>query len=365
MDSSGQGEPWSVEQPLDQGRKEALARGVGRASGTDCVRYRLLRAARRDPLWLSQDEVWQLVRMALYHPLGVPPRPHATEEERRAREQTAGRAIDRVLAAMEPHMADDTQGFHEWFWGRNNSLVKQVAQQRRAPGGELDRDVVRRALLDQGWQAYQYVASCLRVTLGLFRRLPPAPLTRGENRLFERVHLRQPYFGDLPPLMLAERFPLLYPILEEVWTAPDNREAVAVMHRLPNYYEEMAPDRRAADRLGKERGAGTVSKGQVAVNVPLASPAGEDSETRHGADVSEGQLPARSREGASALADLAEGVRADRGIACACPFPQWVLRSNDQGAVKASVTLHCDGCHVEDTFEIGLARLRELALSDN
>ena len=69
---------------------------------------------------------------------------------------------DRVFSAIWPHLDDDTVMFNDWFWGRHNSFVKQIAQQKKGPGGELDPEVVERYLLQKGWEAYEYVGHCGR-----------------------------------------------------------------------------------------------------------------------------------------------------------------------------------------------------------
>jgi hypothetical protein len=245
-----EGKTWKLDRLLDEGRAEAQEQGVSRPSGMDCVRYGLLRAARRDPLRPQAGEVPGLIRMALYE----------SPSGRKADPETTGRVIERALEAVRPHLADGTNAFDRWFRGAKNSFVDQIAKRQQAPGGKLMPAVVRQVLSDQGWLAYQHVADCVHTALYLFRRLHPVPLSEAEGRAFERVHLKQDYFGGLPSLMLAERFPQLWSILTDVWEEVDNREAVAVMHRLLYYYSEMASTRRVADRLAKARKAGTRNK---------------------------------------------------------------------------------------------------------
>jgi hypothetical protein len=343
QDARGEGRPWSLDGMLDRGRKAARAQGLLNPRGVDCVRNGLLVAARRNPLWLAPDQVPPLIKMALYDPAGLPrPGPEAPAE-----------IIRRALDAMESHMRDHQAAFDRWFWGRNNSFVKQLAQQKRAPGGAMDRALVRRALLEQGWLAYQQVADCVDAMLDHFRGLLPEPLNAFENRLFERVHRKQPCFGGLPSLMLAERFPLLYPILEEVWAESNNQEAVAVMHRLLQYYEEMAPRRREGDRRAHGKRAGALHGDRTPVEVPL-SPDG---------DVEEGLHRPACRTSLSDLEDLAEALCRDLGITCGCDNPRWILERDEDGDIQDRVrlTLYCQNCPAREGVVVPLARLRELA----
>jgi hypothetical protein len=340
-DAQGEGKPWSLDDLLDRGRREARAQGILTPRGVDCVRNGLLAAARRNPLRLPPDQVPPLVKMALYDPAGLP-KPRAEEQ---------AEVVRRARDAMRPNRSDSQAAFGRWFWGPKNSFVKQVARQRRAPGGVMDDDLVRRALLEQGWLAYRQVGDCVDAMLDHFRRLLPGPLDDFETRRFERVHLRQPCFGGLPSLMLAERFPLLYPILEDVWVQPDNREAVAVMHRLLHYYEEMAPRRREEDRRAHSKRAGAPDGGAVPVEVPLSRDENE-----------EGRYRPPCRASLSVLEVLAEKLRRDRGIACGCADPRWTLERDDE-EIQASVRLrlYCQGCFTPKEVEVPLARLKELA----
>ena len=244
--SSGQGRPWTLDHLLDEGRREAHGQGFAKPDRKQCVRYGFLRAARLNPLHIQPNEVPALMRMALY----VSPEGETVDDK------TVGQVVERALEAIESHLADEMDHFSRWLQGRKNSFIGQIAKRKLASGGALKRSVTRRVLFDQGWLAYQHVADCVHTTLYLFRRLLSSPLNDCENRAFERLHLKQDYFGGLPALMLAERFLQLQPILNNVWEDKDNSEAVAIMHRLLDYYSEMAAARRPVDRVAKARKKG-------------------------------------------------------------------------------------------------------------
>jgi hypothetical protein len=342
LDGSGPGKPWSLDKLLNEGWKEANSSGVARPNQRDCIRFGFLRAARLNPLFASDPEVPGLIRTALFDSTDSPAGGRTVEEM----------VLERALEAMGSHMGDSTEDFNEWCWGPNNTFVSQLAQRKSAPGGAMERGVVRQALLDQGWEAYRYVADCVHTMLFLFRRLLPVPLDDAENRLFERMHLKQPFFGELTSLMLAERFPQLYPVLEDVWTKPDNREHVAVMHRLLSYYGTMAPQRRAADRLGKTRKAGTKYKNQTGVEVELPPPEVQPDSEVQAATSSKWEVTSE---------DIADLLRAEQSITCGCSCPRWDIRSDNIGEDEVVITLFCKACSFETSLVTSLLHLRHLA----
>jgi hypothetical protein len=313
---------------------------VIRPSGSDCVRFGLLRAARLNPLYIQPDEVPALVRMALYDsPLGEKVDP-----------TTANQVVQRAQEALELHLADETNDFDRWFNGSHNSFNGQIAKRKRAPGGKLKRDVVHKGLFEQGWRAYQYVADCVHTAFYLFRQLLPVPLNVLENRVFERMYLKQKYFGDLPSLMLTERFPQLQPILTNVWEDEDNTEAVAIMHRLLEYYAEMAPERRSADRRTQSRKKGTQRKEHITVDVELPTDELIENKTRM----------TTPNKGLNVLEDLADKLRLAKGISCGCKNPDWGMRSNGIDGEEAKVTLHCRTCSFENSCCVSLTTLRRM-----
>src|SRR5262249_23928344 len=137
---------------------EALEQGLPDPTEQDCVQYGLLRAARLDPLEVREEEVPGLIRQALYESIPVDALPNSSSNGRTHDPRDA--VIERSLEALERHLGDKTK-FDAWFSGPKNSFVRQVAQQKQAPGGQMERDLVRRVLQDLGWDAYRYVGDCL------------------------------------------------------------------------------------------------------------------------------------------------------------------------------------------------------------
>jgi hypothetical protein len=204
-----------------------------------------------------------------------------------------------------------------WFSGPKNSFVRQIAQQKRAASGALDREVVRRMLLDLAWKAYTYTADALHTLMWVFQQLIPESLAGPERSRFERRFLKQPCLGQLPFFLLFERFPFLKGVWWTIEEGPDDREAVATLHRLLAYYGEMASARREKDRTVQARRAHGY-KGECSLDPEF------DPESR--GEAAESQL----------FIELADRVRSEWGVRCGCPEPNWedrVVEWNEERAV--------------------------------
>jgi hypothetical protein len=329
LNDQGQGERWGVGRLLTEGWEEAREQGVQQPTEADCVHYGLVRAARMNPLRLRDEEVPSLIRMALYKAAELPASldPAVLEV-----------VVDRVLQAVNRHLGDKSAKFDLWFSGPHSSLVPQIANKKFAPGGVLDRNVVRRALLELGWDSYRYVADCVHTMMWVFQRLLPEPLTVAERRFFEQVYLMQPHFGQMPFILLAERFPFLKGILWQIWKGPGDPNAVPIMNRLLFYYGEIAAARRAADRQVKAKRAGQGETGKLTIECPLhpqihlpakpGVPTSPDDPDGAEAVAEGGPLdPEFDQPEKSAVPELwdalAERIRELRGVRCDCVLPKW------------------------------------------
>src|SRR5262249_15410822 len=212
------------------------------------------RAARNCPLHASDDEVRPLYRQALYA-LILPGGDKNWKSKGPGGHDLRELVLERFLAALDRHWGDDYDRYDNWLSGPNSNFELQIAQQKGARGGPLDRQIVRRVLQDLGWEAYPYVAGCLEAIMHVFHRLLPEPLTASEMRRFERMHFKQPYFGDLPFILFAQRFPFLDSILAQIWEEGPDPGNLGVLYRLLAYYGEMAVKRRETDRIMKARRA--------------------------------------------------------------------------------------------------------------
>ena len=244
LDAEGKGERFSVTRLTDTGRQVACEAGWRNPISKQAIPFGFCEAAKRNPLRLEAEEVPSLVRMALFDidtSRGTP----STE--------VADAVEERLLEALERHLDDPCEEFEEWFSGTRSSLVKQIAQQKKKPGGQLEHGEVRQALLHLGWRAYEYVGQCVDVLMKAVKNSMPDPLNREEIQLYEQMYESQPCYGNLPLALLAERASFLNPAIVAIWNDPTNHDHVAVLHRMLAYYADMAPSRRDADRRSKQR----------------------------------------------------------------------------------------------------------------
>ena len=138
---------------------------------------------------IKTEEIPILVRMALFE---QDPSQEKPSPERLLTVQK------RVAALLEKHSHDSREQFEKWFFGPNNTVLKEVAQMTDEQGGRLTLQEVRQAFLELGWQAYEVVGERLDFFMKAIKSLIPRPLTEEERRLFEHMHESQPYYGNLP-----------------------------------------------------------------------------------------------------------------------------------------------------------------------
>jgi hypothetical protein len=336
--NGGRGKKLTVEQVKDQGRRELQKHDVRDPRQTDCLVHGLIDAARSATgPEVAPGEVAALIRCALYDagPLdaGQPPGVMTVELVR-----------ERLHRALGPHLGDDKAEFSAWFLGPKNSLVEQICKGTRASPGRLDRQVVKRVLQDLGWQAYGYVADCILVMMWAFGRVLPAPLTEAERRCFEGVYFRQPHFGGLPLVLLAERMAWLGPVVWQLWESPSDGEEVRVLHRLLAYYAAMARTRREIDQKLKQK-SGDGSAGEVGVECLL----------------DEDQVVAPEQDDTYLqIAEIAERLRAAQGLRCRCANGSRSWEAFAEGLEGDTVVLRhsCQRCGFVGRTETPLADVR-------
>jgi hypothetical protein len=343
LDAAGQGEPWGVDRLLREGKAACEAAGIADPTEQEQIHYGFVAAARRDPLRVQLEEISSLVKFALFDPTqltGKKPDP-----------QTLEFVFARVAAAVSNHLAEDAERFRAWFSGPKNTLVSQVAQQKLKPGGPLDRGEVRRALLELTLDSYTYVAQGIDAQMRIFLRVIAEELSADEIRLFQQMHLNQAHFGDLPLVLLVERFPFLTAVIWEIWQDPADPEAIATFHRLLAYYREMATCRREADRTVKNVQLSPNKNGKAPVILTY-----------------DAQIHDGVHTGQSTLADavpLAEGaevydrIRIMKNISCPCHHPEWSHHVEPEFAWFA-VSYTCSQCKTSGKAELSLEDMKKL-----
>jgi hypothetical protein len=347
LDGRGVGQPWSVSRLRHEGWKEARAHGIDRPRGRDCIRFGLLRAARINPLRLRAAESCAgLVRQALYERIELPTvaadSPLAPADTGAIRDAV----LERALPALYRHLHQPASDFDAWLRGRHNSFVGQLAKQKN-PEGALDKDLVRAALSDLGWDSYRYVADCVDTMMRAYRYCLPDDLTAAEAAWFARMHFKQPYLGDLPLALLVERADLLLAAVWPIWEKPDDPERIAVLHRLLDFYGEMATRRRAIDRIMKARQDGARQTSNYTIECEF--------DPEHDQAVRE-PVP-------ELFVDIAEEVRRRRGIVCDCAVPAWQDRLASVEGDQIVIDHGCERCGYTKTSRTPEAEFKALGMA--
>jgi hypothetical protein len=320
----GRGQRWGVKELITRGEAQARQAGYPRPTIAQAIHHGLVEAARRNPLSVPDEKVPGLIRAALFDV-------DWAEEPEPALVKTV---TERLLTALHPHLTDATQDFEKWFLGTKNSLLHQLAKQRRSPGGALEEDEVRQALLHLGWQAYAFAGNCLHAQMRTFQNAMPDPLSKRERLYFEHMHLPQPYLGNLPLVLLAPRLGFVKELLWELWEGLPDQTLVPVFHRLLDWYAVMAARRRQADRR--------IKRGRPRRLVEAT------------------YLPARTSQ---KFQELAAEVREQEGVDCGCPQRNWWAELRGRPRTEVQIAHHCIACGYEIVTTLTRQRLKEIGLA--
>jgi hypothetical protein len=342
-DAAGEGKTWGVDRLMREGRAAFETAGISDPTEQDQIHYGLVAAARRNPLQIQAGEVSSLIKFALFDPnllTGKKPDP-----------QTVEFVFARVTAAVSNHLDDDAEPFRVWFSGPKNTLVSQVAQLKREPGGPLDRGEVRRALLELAWDAYAYVAQCIDAQLRIFLRIIAEELDAAEIRLFQQMYLQQPHFGDLPLVLLVERFPFLKAVIWEIWQDPADPEAIGTLHRLLDFYRAMATCRREADRTTKKVQPSPNKQGKTPLLLSYDAQIHDEGGT--------GQSTPADAVLLAEEAEFYDHIRIMKNISCPCDHPEWSHHVETDSAGFA-VAYTCSQCGTSGKAELSPEDMEEL-----
>lgn len=235
--ADGQGKPWSIAELTRRGREAAKEHGVKNPVSRVAIEYGLIEAATRNPLELSADEVESVIRLALFD--GAPePCPSGAEYDE---------IVERILIGFEKHDTMGNAAFDDWFFGSHGGLTRQIANQKKRPFGQVSTSTVRAVLANLGWEAYRSVAHALHMQMWCFEAAMRPRLTAEEWAQYELTFTATPTFARLPLPLLAERLPMIEPLLNKL-QGIDPHLVVPVIYRVLSYYGLMSRERREADR---------------------------------------------------------------------------------------------------------------------
>jgi hypothetical protein len=323
LDDRGNGQRWSVHTLTQRGLEAATAAGVTNPNSRQRIQYGLFEAAKLNPMVVHPENVLSLIRSALF-------RPHSAST--RLDQDFLDIVAERTLEALSNHLADAAKDFDKWFLGPKRNLVLQIAKQKRSRGGELDKDKVRAALMELGWQAYSgYVAQCLDVQMRIVMKAIPDPLSEIERGLFEQVFFRQAHFGGLTLALLAERLGFIQRALWNLLVEPGDARGVSILHRLLEYYAIMAEKRQIADRAIKRR------RPQAIREVVQQEP-----------------------EVSSAVQIIANRLCERHGTGCGCFFSDMRVIGHEHMGDRVSLQYRCSNCNNEQHLTVSLDEFRRV-----
>lgn len=363
LNTHGEGHGVSVAQLTENGRQAAREAGCRNPISKQAIAFGLLEAAKMNPLKVGDEEVPHLVRMALFD---------IDSSEGAPYEELVEIVAERLLEAVDPHLDDSQEAFDQWFSGPSNSLVKQIAQQKKKRGGELSREDVRQALLCLGWRAYDYVGQCIDALMRTIKNAMPDPLNDDERRLFERMYERQPYYGNLPLALLAERLSFLRLAILAIWEAPQDQDNVRVLHRLLWYFADMVSRRREADRQSKQRSEGdppTSLEEACTVDGATREDAAlntDDPDLKDGRRVSRNRgmsvrlidnLHCRPSAEEGPFAEIADHIRELKRIKCDAGCERWEYHGEKEETELVTIAIECRCGRVAQKLDIPLSEL--------
>ena len=314
----------NVDSLIERGRIRAIANGISMPSNHQKICFGFIAVAetmRRSRM--RATNITALIRSCLF-----------SEDPtwRTISDRQVLNVRDRIGIAIGNHLDDATiKLFNAWIWGPSNSLVKQIGQQRKSRGGELDRDLVRQVIVELGWSSYASVAKCVEALMSDVRKLIRPKLTAREATIFDFLYLRQPCFGRLALIMLDKQLEFVGHQLPRMLERPHDSEQLSIFYQLLSFYSIMVDKRRAADRDSKRRGK----------------------RTREYLDFdqsSEDPLPEQTAE----IRMLADAYARKHGIRCTCPNPNWNFDLGEPTDGIFPAVLHCtnQGCNFSQNVEI-------------
>ena len=230
LDVQGNGHPWTIPKLMREGLDAAQAAGLANPTPAEIMRDGLMAAAQRNPLVVENVEKARgLVRVTLFA---------LSPKAGKAKPSAINYVAKQVKAALEKFRAtketvkETSEKFDRWIEDKKSNLIHQISKR---PDCRLGRDGVRKSLLELGWLSFETIGRSIDVQMRAFREALPEPLNRTEDMLFGQVFLAHRAFGNLPMLLLQDRFEFLKEAFLQVWGRPDNRSSIAIVHRMMDY----------------------------------------------------------------------------------------------------------------------------------
>ena len=337
------GYPQSVDELIERGEKAAKGAEIRCPSVSQKIHYGLAEVARLDPQSLRPDDAVRVIQYVLFD---VDPGWDKVDPE------TRKIVIERVLDAIEPHLDDTSAVFNDWFWGRHNTFVKQIAQQKKSRGGELDPEIVQQVLLQLGWESHEYVGQCVHAWAHDMQKALPEPLTKTERQAFEGIFFCRPDLGGIPLVMLAGKLQFVHTVLEDIFKNPGEKGPVQTLYRLLQLYAIMVSNRRKANVRIKEVDKRTRKRlkrepGQtLCMDTVPEQPDSSDSQSRV--------------EQADLLRAIYQSVAKSKRVTCKCSQPKWDVKLEALKKGNFRLVFCCHECRVRRERTLSTDELKSI-----
>ena len=336
----GEGSHCKDDEVLQFGQRKASELGfpTQRMNHDSFRRLWLLEQARLDPVdirGLDVDGCFHFVRSCMFD---------LTPSEKLS-EADVAKLEERFLDAISEHVQDDSDRFNHWFFERIDNIIHRVAKKRRG-GGPMPRDTARQALLEMVVRSYRYGAQCIDLQMQEFTRALPtrSALNATEQARFDLVYRCQPWLGNIPLIVLHQRFGYLEEFLRELHQCPMSPAHPGILLRLLDWYGQSVSSRRMIDREQKRRSVHRNTHGRPSALV---------------------SLPGDSKRTVTTSNDrfhqVAELLRQDQRISCQCQeLGQWQYHSIGESSTIASIAATCSERNFQIDFDVSIERRREL-----
>lgn len=262
FNAEGRDHPWTVRQLAAAGRDAAADVGIANPTEEDLIRLGVWAAARRQPIDVRRmpvEDATTLVRLGLFD-LG--PADEALDPA------LADEVIGRLIDGLEKHQDDTTEQFHHWFLEEFDNIVHQISKRKR-PGGEIERAVVRQAMLEAVFRSMRYVGDCVHVQAKAFADACRPGLSRQERAAFSALYERHPCLGDMPLILLHEHLPFAREAMRELTSNPTDLQRAGVFLRALQFHGEMVRKKRESEREYKRQAQHRNRRNASAVRLSL------------------------------------------------------------------------------------------------
>lgn len=345
--TKNKGYPQSVAELITRGEDAARQAGIASPNASQRIHYGLTEVARLEPKPLEPAKVVLVLKAILFNvdPTRPPVLPAIREH-----------VEERIATAIWPHLDKDSAVFDDWFWGKHNSFIKQIAKQKKSPGGELDPKVVEQVLLDLGWESFVHVGQCVHSWAYDMLKAMPDALSASERRAFEMLYLAHPKFGGVPLILLAEKLQFVDSVLDDIVNHPGDDRPLQVLYRLLQFYSAMVSNRREADvriqealknedkRLRKKTGQKHSKDSSNAKELQDKTDEESQHECRDAAEV------------------IYQAVAKAKSITCKCSTPVWSGTPEGlEGAAKFRIIFRCTKCKTTRSRILSVEELQDIA----